>query len=232
MPKTKADFLSRDFYDRDTVRVARDLLGCFLIRRIDQKITRARIVETEAYHGEDDQACHTARGRTPRTEIMYGAAGHAYVYLVYGMYHCLNVVTGPRDFPAAVLIRAIMVDSVPFRQTDGPGKLCRFLTIDRAMNGAGLTRRGKLWIERGTLQPDEKIIAAPRVGIDYAKHCKDYLWRFRIKKDRPDARTQTGREVKHIDGEGLVHADSKMKPSPREQSASLIIFPTSSRQEL
>lgn len=180
MPRTKSDPFPSDFFDRDTVMVARELLGCFLTRRVGRRTVRARIVETEAYHGEDDLACHASRGRTPRTEVMYGAAGHAYVYLIYGMYHCLNVVTGPHDFPSAVLVRAVTVVDTPAKETDGPGKLCRFLGIDRTFNGADLTRRGKLSIELGTLEVDETVTASPRVGIDYAKHCKDYPWRFRI----------------------------------------------------
>lgn len=172
--------LSRDFYQRKTLDVAKELLGCFLVRKMGRKIIRARITEVEAYIGEDDLACHASKGRTQRTEIMYGAAGHAYVYLVYGMYHCLNMVTEAKEFPAAVLIRAVEVEGVAHKETNGPGKLCRFLHIDRTLNGWDITRGEKLWIESGKLRNNETIMAAERVGIDYAQYCKEYLWRFTL----------------------------------------------------
>lgn len=176
--------LPPSFYKKDTLRVARELLGCFLVRDIDGEIMRARIVETEAYIGEDDLACHASKGRMKRTETLYGEAGHAYVYLVYGMYHCLNVVTERKDFPAAVLIRAVEIENVSFKQTNGPGKLCRFLNIDRTFNGADMTSRKELWIEKGNHVPDSDIAMSPRIGIDYAKHSKEYPWRFFLKKDK------------------------------------------------
>lgn len=173
--------LPRSFYDRDTVQVARELLGCFLIRKIGRKIIRARILETEAYAGEDDLASHASKGRTPRTEIMYGEPGHAYVYMIYGMYHCFNIVTERKDFPAAVLIRAVEIEGVSYQQTNGPGKLCRLLNIDRSLNDWDMTKGEKLWIEHGKKADPKYIRADKRIGIDYAKHCKEYLWRFMIK---------------------------------------------------
>jgi DNA-3-methyladenine glycosylase len=170
--------LPREFYRRSTLDVARDLLGCFLVRKVGRKIVRARIVEVEAYVGEDDLACHASKGRTKRTETMYGDPGHAYVYLIYGMYHCLNIVTEEKGFPAAVLIRGAQVQGVPFKEADGPGKLCRFLEIGRDLNGWDLTRGAKLWLEPGEPVPGRNIQATRRIGVDYAKHCKDYLWRF------------------------------------------------------
>ncbi len=170
--------LTRSFYHKDTLEVARGLLGSVLVRRVGRKTVRARIVETEAYVGEDDLACHASKGRTKRTEVMYGEAGHAYVYMIYGMYHCLNIVTEAKDFPSAVLIRAVEIDGVPRKETDGPGKLCRFLDIDRSLNGWDVTRGGKLWIESGKPSDDEIVSAAKRVGIDYAGHCREYPWRF------------------------------------------------------
>lgn len=172
--------LSRSFYDRDTLTVARNLPGCFLVRKIGTKTMRAKIIETEAYVGQDDLACHASKGRTARTETMYGEAGHAYAYMIYGMYHCLNVVTEKKDFPAAVLIRAVEIEDVPHAKTDGPGKLCRFLRIDRKMNGWDMTRGEKLWIERGQRVPASRIKKSPRLGIDYAKHCREYPWRFSL----------------------------------------------------
>ncbi len=173
-------FLSRVFYRKDTIEVAKRLLGCFLVRKIGRKIIRARIIETEAYIGEDDLACHASKGRTKRTETMYGEAGHAYVYMIYGMYHCLNVVTEKKGFPAAVLIRAVEIENVPHKKTNGPGKLCRFLEIERELNGWDMTHGEKLWIERGGKRDPKHIVAGKRIGIDYAKHCKEYLWRFTL----------------------------------------------------
>jgi len=183
--------LLRKFYQRKTLSAAQDLLGCFLIRKFGKTIIRGMITETEAYIGEDDLASHASRGRTPRTEIMYGPAGHAYVYLIYGMYHCLNVVTEKKDFPAAVLIRGIKVLGHPMSKLkktsevlglNGPGKLCRFLKIDRKLNGWDLTRGEKLWIASPRLvgRRPKKIKASKRIGIDYARHCKHYLWRFTL----------------------------------------------------
>ena len=169
--------LSKRFYQQDTLKVAQNLLGCFLVRQIGKKIIKGMIVETEAYIGEDDLACHASRGRTPRTEIMYGEAGRAYVYMVYGMHHCLNVVTEKKNFPAAVLIRGIAVEGGNV-MLDGPGKLCRFLKIDRKFNGWDLTEGKKLWIEKGIKIKKPRIKKSKRVGIDYAGKCKHYLWRF------------------------------------------------------
>lgn len=174
--------IKRKFYKQKTLDVARDLLGCFLIRKIGHKTIRAMITETEAYVGEDDLASHASRGRTPRTELMYGEAGHAYIYLVYGMYHCFNIVTENKNFPAAVLIRSVEIEGVPHKETNGPGKLCRLLKIDRKLNGWDVTKREKLWVERRDKvhKVDKvcKVIESKRVGVEYAKHCKEYLWRF------------------------------------------------------
>lgn len=170
--------LTRSFYHKDTLEVARGLLGGVLVCRVERKTVRARIVETEAYVGEDDLACHASKGRTKRTEVMYGEAGYAYVYMIYGMYHCLNIVTEAKDFPSAVLIRAVEIDGVSHKETDGPGKLCRFLGIDRSLNEWDVTRGEKLWIESGKPSDGETVSATKRVGIDYAGHCREYLWRF------------------------------------------------------
>ena len=181
--------LSRKFYSRPTLKVAQDLLGCFLVRAGRGKIWRARITETESYAGEDDLASHASRGRTPRTELMYGEPGHAYVYMIYGMYHCLNIVTEKKDFPAAVLIRGVeIVNDLPLLnkervgvRLDGPGKLCKFLKIDRKLNGWDITKGEKLWVEpRDPRAKLPKIKKSKRIGVDYAKHCKEYLWRFHI----------------------------------------------------
>jgi DNA-3-methyladenine glycosylase len=172
--------LDRNFYNKPTLEVAQDLLGCFLVRKFGRQLYKAKIVETEAYVGEKDLACHASRGRTPRTEVMYGEPGHAYVYMIYGMYFCLNVVTENKDFPSAVLIRSVQVNGVVEKETNGPGKLCRYLKIDKKLNAWDLTREEKLWVEEGENIPKKLIKKYPRIGIDYAGKCKDYLWRFTI----------------------------------------------------
>lgn len=174
--------ISRKYFSCNTLKIAKNLLGCFLVRAYRGKKIRAMITETEAYVGEDDLACHASRGRTPRTETMYGQPGRAYVYMIYGMYHCLNIVTEKKDIPAAVLIRAVDIEGIDSKRTNGPGKLCRFLKIDRKLNGWDMEKGRKLWLEPrdpGIKLP--KIIRAKRIGIDYARHCKEYLWRFTMK---------------------------------------------------
>jgi len=176
----QSKILNKKFYNRNTLKVAQNLLGCFLLRKIGKKIIRGKITETEAYIGEDDLASHASKGRTPRTEIMYGHAGHSYVYMIYGMYHCLNIVTEKKDFPAAILIRAIQIEGIEHKKTNGPGKLCRFLNIDRKLNGWNLTKGEKLWMEPSDAKAmaGKKVRKSKRIGIDYARHCKHYLWRF------------------------------------------------------
>lgn len=173
--------LKRNFYNRPTLEVAKELLGCILVREIDGKKLRAMITEVEAYIGADDLASHASKGRTPRTELMFGQAGHAYVYMIYGMYYCLNIITEKKNFPAAVLIRSVKIDGMEYKKTNGPGKLCRELQIDRALNGADMTLGRDIWIEKGLVEIGE-VVASKRIGIDYAKHCKEYLWRFTLKE--------------------------------------------------
>jgi len=160
---------------KKTVALARWLLGKFLVRRFPDGREDARmIVETEAYHGEDDQACHARAGRTGRTDVMYGPGGVWYVYLCYGIHEMLNLVVGPEHFPAAILIRGV-------EGAVGPGRVTKTLAIDRRLNRAPATddRRG-LWLEdRGVRVPARLVQATPRIGVDYAgpiwsrKH-----WRF------------------------------------------------------
>jgi DNA-3-methyladenine glycosylase len=167
--------LARAFFARPCLEVAPDLLGMYLVHG-----GRAgRIVEVEAYVHEEDQACHARFGRTKRASMLYGPPGHAYVFLIYGMYDCFNVVCEPEHSPAAVLIRAL--EPVPpfdpaWGGTDGPGKLCRALAITRAHNGVDLLR-GPLRIERrGRVRP--RIVATPRIGVDYAGAWAKKRWRF------------------------------------------------------
>jgi DNA-3-methyladenine glycosylase len=164
--------LPRSFFARDTHVVARTLLGKLLVRQWRGKIVTARISEVESYVGEDDAASHARAGKTARTALMYGAAGHAYVYLIYGMYHCLNVVTDKKDFPAAVLIRGA-------GDYTGPGKLCRALHITRALNGEDLVTSQRLWIADDGWRPQRTAInATPRIGVDYAGEHALLPWRY------------------------------------------------------
>ncbi|MDX1623385.1 MAG: DNA-3-methyladenine glycosylase [Gemmatimonadota bacterium] len=186
--------LPREFFDRPTLAVARDLLGCRLVHESAEGRTSGRIVEAEAYHGEDDPACHAAAGRTERTDPMYGPAGRAYVYLIYGMYHCLNAVTRAEGRPSAVLLRALeplegkpamrrrrlarrrggsaAASSLPDpRLADGPGKLCDALGITLEHNRLDLTG-SSLRIEPGP--SPERVVWTPRIGISVGA---DRYWR-------------------------------------------------------
>ena len=171
--------LGREFFAHPTVQVARSLIGKYLVRAIDGRVLAGKIVEVEAYVGPKDKACHASKGRTQRTDVMFGPAGVAYVYLIYGMYHCLNVVTEEEEFPSAVLIRAIEIDG---ELIDGPGRLCRALEIDRGLNRADLTEGESLWFEdRGVLIKRGDVGAHPRVGVDYAGEWAQKPWRFRLR---------------------------------------------------
>ena len=169
--------LPREFYDRDTLAVARDLLGQHLVHHYQGQRLVGRIVETEAYQGPEDQAAHSARGQTPRNTVMFGAPGHAYVYLIYGMWHCVNVVTRAIDVPHAVLIRGIEPVAGIEHATHGPGLLCRAMHIDRTLNGADLLGP-TLRIEAGVAPAPQLITTAPRIGVDYAGEWAQRPWRF------------------------------------------------------
>lgn len=184
--------LPRSFYARDTHRVARDLLGRLLVRKIGRRVVSGHICEVECYVGFDDKASHAARGQTPRNQVMFGQPGLAYVYLIYGMYNCLNVVTEKKDFPAAVLIRSLVpADGIADMQrrratpvnnqlTSGPGKLCIALDIDRRLNGHDLTSGNELFI--ADHPPKEAaIIQATRIGVDYAGESAQLPWRYLLK---------------------------------------------------
>ncbi len=184
--------LPRAFYDRDTVQVARDLLGALLVRRYRGHLLVGRIVETEAYVGLDDTASHAAVGRTERNAVMFGPPGFAYVYVIYGMHHCLNVVTEREGFPAAVLIRAL--EPLQGREvmralragrpdgelTNGPGKLCQALAIDLNLYGHDLTTGTRLWIAEGGLRPGEEVVSGPRVGVRGDRRALTVPWRFAV----------------------------------------------------
>jgi DNA-3-methyladenine glycosylase len=170
--------LARSFYAQPTRTLAKALLGCRLVRQFNGRRVAGVIVETEAYLGEDDLACHARVGRTARTAVMYGLPGIAYVYFTYGMHWMLNVVSEREDYPAAVLIRAIQpVEGLDLIETargprpigdltNGPAKLCQALRIDRAMNGVDLTdARSELWIEADRSIAARSINRGPRVGL-------------------------------------------------------------------
>ncbi len=181
--------LNREFYLGDTVDIAKRLIGCTLVSVTEQGVTTGRIVETEAYLGTEDTAAHASKGDPAgRTRILFGEGGYAYVYLIYGMYNCLNFATGPAGKPECVLIRAlepiegigIMADR---RKTDkltalcsGPGKLCMAMGITRADYGADLCGDRLYVLEREGKEPD--IAATPRINIDYAPEHRDKPWRF------------------------------------------------------
>jgi DNA-3-methyladenine glycosylase len=157
------------FYERPALTVARELLGAHLV--LDEGGARrvGRIVETEAYIGEFDLACHAAKGRTARTEVLFGPPGRAYVYFIYGMHHCFNVVTETEGLAGAVLIRGVEpVEGLPpERRTDGPGRLCSALGITLAHNRADLQGSG-VTLTPGVPVPDARVAQGPRVGVDYA----------------------------------------------------------------
>lgn len=185
--------LNRKFYERGTLEVAKALLGTKLVRQMNGLELSGTIVETEAYCGETDSACHAHRGKTPRNAVMFGKPGHAYVYFTYGMHYMLNLVTEAEGNPCAVLVRAIVpvtgVKEMEARRkrkgsglTNGPAKTCQALNIDKSLNGWDLTLGSKLWIENYKKIPAKSILATPRIGINYAKdEHRKAPWRFLVK---------------------------------------------------
>lgn len=188
--------LNRAFYLRDSLEVAKDLLGKILVREEDGIIGKFRIVETEAYRGIEDKGAHVyGNKRTERTRPMFEEGGITYIYLIYGMYNCLNIVANGKDNPQCVLIRAVEpLDEEAIRMckkyrhikskqmkdlTNGPGKLCKALSIDRSLLETDVTKQGSLYIIEGNSPID--IVADKRVNIDYAEEYKEVEWRFYIK---------------------------------------------------
>ncbi len=186
------------FFNRPTLTVARELLGQRLVRMVNGHRLSGLIVETEAYIGQADTACHANKGRTPRTEVMFGPPAQSYVYLIYGMYHMLNIVTEQAEFPAAVLIRAIdPLEGVarmqahrpnitkPILLTNGPGKLCQALAIDKALDNWDITLGQRLWLEPEPPLLDSAITCGPRVGLTTAlPKDKAAPWRFWVQHNR------------------------------------------------
>lgn len=163
--------LDEKFYHRDCLEVAPDLVGKILVHKLsDGTEKRVRITETEAYRGTEDKACHASKGRTPRTELLYRESGVIYVYLCYGIHWLMNVITGEKEQPQGVLIRA-------GEHFNGPAKLTKYLEIDKSLNGLSIVDNDNIWIEDEGYRP--KIRTDKRVGIDYAgKEWADKLWRF------------------------------------------------------
>lgn len=195
--------LPTTFYARPALTVARALLGKTLVHVVDGVRRSGRIVETEAYVGEHDLACHASRGRTARTEPLFGPPGLAYVYLIYGMHWCFNVVTDREGFAAAVLIRGVepLEGLDPAARTDGPGRLCRALGIGKAQNRAPLTG-GVLFLEEGPTVPSHRVLRGPRIGVEYAGVWADKPYRFwvngssGVSRPRSVSTPQRGRSVK------------------------------------
>ena len=172
--------LPRNFYDRDTRLVARELLGKLLVHRADGVERIGKIVETEAYLGPHDLAAHSAKGLTARTKVMFGPPGHAYVYFIYGMYFCMNVVTEPEGHASAVLLRALEPVKNIEGKTSGPGLLCRAMGIDRRLNAHDLLSE-EFFIAEPESPEKFSIVKRPRIGVDYAKHWAKRHLRFYIK---------------------------------------------------
>jgi DNA-3-methyladenine glycosylase len=189
--------LRRPFFARDTVVVARQLLGKHLVRVLGGTRLVGRIVEVEAYVGEEDEACHASCGPTQRNASMYGPPGCAYVYFIYGMYHCFNVVSGHEGFPAAVLVRALRplegLEEMRFRRegrsdaelTNGPAKLCQALAIDRQLDGVDLcAAQAPLFIESGAQVPEDLIASTPRINVRGDEKALNVPWRFYVRGSR------------------------------------------------
>lgn len=175
--------LNKNFFNRPALVVAKDLLGKFLVRRFGGKKLGVMIAETEAYIGPHDLASHASRGRTPRTEIMFGEAGRFYVYFTYGMHWMLNVVTNRKDYPAAVLLRSgkWRIANGKWTEINGPARLTKFLKIDKRLNGKQSNRKAGLWLEdrRVKIKPAQ-VKRGPRVGVDYAGKWAKKQYNFKL----------------------------------------------------
>ena len=175
--------LPRDFYDRDTVVVAKELLGKYLVHIVHGKPRIGKIVETEAYLGPHDLAAHSARGKTKRNEVMFGPAGYAYVYLIYGVYFCTNIVTEREGHASAILLRALEPIENITDKTSGPGLLSRAMAIDKRLYGHDLLSRD-FFISMPDKEEKISIVKRPRIGVDYAGVWAKRHLRFYI-KDNP-----------------------------------------------
>ena len=185
---TMSDILPLSWFQRETSQVAHDLIGCMLCKRqADGHVIRCTITETEAYLGIRDKACHSYNDkRTSRTDVMYGLGGTIYVYLIYGMYEMLNLITQTEGIPEGVMIRSAFLNGAStkkeYKLLAGPGKLTRYLGIDRSLKGQTLGEESGLWVESASMQPE--VVMTPRIGIDYAEEAKDWPERY-CWKDHP-----------------------------------------------
>jgi DNA-3-methyladenine glycosylase len=188
--------IEKDFFLTDGINLAKNLLGKILVRKVKDKILKARIVETEAYMGPTDKAAHSYNNlRTKRTEPMYLEGGYIYIYLIYGMYHCFNISANLKDIPEAVLIRAVEpLENIEYMRelrgvkkdkdiSNGPGKLTKALNIDKNLNSIDLTNSDEIWLEDDDYQIS-KIIECKRIGIDYAGDDANKLWRFYLPESK------------------------------------------------
>jgi DNA-3-methyladenine glycosylase len=181
MTRKPVKIIPRSYFNRPTLKVARSLMGKYVVRKTQHGSMAGLIVEVEAYVGPHDLACHASRGRTRRTDVLFGPPGIAYVYLIYGMYHCLNVVTEREGFPAAILIRAVEHRNASSVLIDGPGRVCRAFHVDLSLNRWDLTLGEGLWLEdRGERITDADVLTAPRIGVDYAGEWAAKPFRFRL----------------------------------------------------
>ena len=172
--------LSAKFFDRPTVRVARDLIGCYLVRKRGTKIERFLITETEAYDGPNDLACHASKGRTKRTEVLFGKPGLIYIYFTYGMHWLLNFVAGPEGYPAGVLIRGIQEPDGTL--INGPARITKKLGLDGSLHGKFANKAAGLWVEQHEGIKSPRIKCLPRVGVDYAGPIwSKKKWRFMLR---------------------------------------------------
>lgn len=192
--------LPREFYSRRTLTVARDLIGMHFVRRYRGKDLIGRIVETEAYQGPQDLAAHSARGRTDRNAIMFGPPGYAYVYLIYGMWDCVNFVTREEGVPHAVLIRGVEPVQNIDGKTWGPGLLCKAMHIDRRLHGSDLLG-DVMWVEKPSERRKHRIARAARIGVDYAGDWAHKHWRF-FDRDSPYVSTVTAAKRRRLLVEG------------------------------
>lgn len=183
----RAKRLTRSFYTQPTLKVAQQLLGKYIVRKIGSRKLVGKIIETEAYIGPKDRASHAYGGKvTPRNKAEYLVGGHIYIYLIYGMYWQLNITTSEEGKPECVLIRALEVPGEDKNVASGPGKLCRYLKLDKSFYGEDLTRSRRIWVEdRGEIVKPSRIKRTPRIGIDYAgPYWSKKKWRFLLEPER------------------------------------------------
>jgi len=177
--------LNRSFYTQTTLKVAKELLGKYIVRRVGKKKLVGKVIETEAYIGPQDRASHAFGGKkTPRNRAEYLIGGHIYIYLVYGMYWQMNISTAREGEPECVLIRAVEPENGEISLTNGPGKLCRYLKLDKSFYGEDVTKSKRIWLEdRGEKIKTSQILATKRIGIDYSgPYWSRRKWRFLIKE--------------------------------------------------